>query len=149
MNYNQFESDSQDRRGFINQDSILACVTQEEIFELVFSYQPKEFVYVTSPFRTDKRPGCWFERTTSYTGKLRFIDYGDPRLGKPIDCFDAVRLYYKLPNFYLTLEFVYQQLIQGKREKVLGVSSIVQKFERRYSTLNFDSRAFNMADAKF
>lgn len=145
MNHNQYEDDSI-RRGFINQDSILACVTQEEVFELVFGYQPKEYVYVTSPFRIDKNPGCWFERTTSYTGKLRFVDYGG-QFGKPIDCFDAVKHYFQLPNFYLTLEFVYERLIKGKIE-VKGVF-LSQKQERRYATIQFDSRPFVLQDGRF
>jgi len=148
MKHNLYEDDSQDRTGFISQEAILAYITQEEIFELVFGYQPVEYVYVTSPFRTDNRAGCWFERTTSFTGKLRFVDYGSKQLhNKPLDCFDAVKLYFKLPNFYQTLEFVYERLIKNKI-KTKGVFKL-ESIERKYATLNFDSRAFTFQDAKF
>lgn len=138
---------SEDRRGYINQNTILEYVSQEEVFELVFGYQPKEYVYVTSPFRIDRNPGCWFERTTSFTGKLRFIDYAN-QFGKPIDCFDAVQLYYKLPNFYLTLEFVYDKLIAGK-DKAKGVFNIPKIEDRKTASILFDSRPFSQKDATF
>ena len=34
--------------------------TEEDIFELVFKFKPKEFDYVKSPFRKDDSAGCWF-----------------------------------------------------------------------------------------
>ena len=136
--YNVYTSD--DRRGFINQNTILEYVSQEEIFELVFGYQPKEYVYVTSPFRTDRNAGCWFERTNSHTGKLRFVDFAND-FNKPMDCFDAVQQFYKLPNFYLTLEFVYDRLISG-RSKAKGVFIIPTQEERKTTSILFDSRPF-------
>lgn len=41
MNKNVFTLDNADRRGFINQNVILEYVTEEEIFELVFGFQPE------------------------------------------------------------------------------------------------------------
>ena len=60
--------------GFISKDKILEYVSQEDIFQLVFGYKPIEFEYVTSPFREDTNPGCWFEIDLN-TNKLRFTDY--------------------------------------------------------------------------
>lgn len=146
MKYNVFQSDNIDRRGFINQNTILEYVTQEEVFELVFGYKPSEYNYVTSPFRKDTSPGCWFERASSNSGKLRFIDYGND-VGKPMDCFDAVQTYFKIPNFYLTLEYVYEQLIKGK--SLQGEKRIQKMVEKKEVLINFDSRTFLNKDGKF
>lgn len=147
MNYNVFQSDTIDRRGFINQNTILEYVTQEEIFELVFGYKPEEYVYVTSPFRKDKTPGCWFERTNCNTGKLRFIDYANPQIKRSMDCFDAVQTYFKISNFYLTLEYVYEQLIKGKN--VRAEKRIQPSIIKKDVLINFDSRVFLNKDAKY
>lgn len=146
MKYNIYASDNVDKRGFINQNKILEYVSQEEIFELVFGFRPIEYVYITSPFRIDKRPGCWFERTSSFTGKLRFIDYAST-FGKPMDCFDAVQIYYQLPNFYLTLEFIYDKLI-ANQDRSKGVF-IFKQFEKVDTHISFDSRPFYPKDGLF
>lgn len=104
-------TDNVDERGFISKEDILKYVTEEDIFELVFGFKPVEHEYVTSPFRIDKTAGCWFE-TDMINGKLRFRDFAYGT--KPLDCFDAVQDYYKLPNFYKTLEFIKAKLIDGK-----------------------------------
>lgn len=143
MKYNIYASDNVDKRGFINQNVILEYVSQEEIFELVFKFRPIEYVYVTSPFRIDKKPGCWFERTSSFTGKLRFVDFAGT-FGKPMDCFDAVQVYFKLPNFYLTLEFIYNELIVNQ-DRSKGVS-VFKQFEKKTTSITFDSRQFLSKD---
>ena len=107
--------------GFISKDKILEYVTQADIFQLVFGFQPVEFDYITSPFRIDATPGCWFEIDMN-TGKLRFTDFADNRIIKGvkmrnIDCFDAVMIYFELPNFFKTLEFIKKHLIDGKEIK--------------------------------
>lgn len=147
-NYNVFNSDDLDRRGFIDRNVILDYVSQEEIFQLVFGYLPEEYVYVVSPFRRDKNPGCWFERTSSYSGKLRFVDFAND-FNKPMDCFDAVQKYFQISNFYLTLEFIYERLIKGKNrvaERRIAPSIIPDK--ERVSIL-FDSRKFQNRDADY
>lgn len=146
MNYNVFQSDNVDRRGFINQNTILEYVTQEEIFELVFGFKPVEYIYVTSPFRNDTTPGCWFERTNCDTGKLRFIDYANPQIKRSMDCFDAVQTYFKISNFYLTLEYVYEQLIKGKNVK--AEKRIQPSIIKKEVLINFDSRQFLNKDGK-
>lgn len=114
MNYN---SDDLDTMGFIRKDEILKEVTQEQIFSLVFGFEPQEFFYVTSPFREDTSPGCWFEYFDD--GILRFKDFGNPnRYGRVrmrnIDCFDAIQVKFKLPNFYETLRYIKSQLIDNQ-----------------------------------
>jgi len=111
-------TDHIEESGFISKDKILEYVTQEDIFQLVFGFEPVEFEYVTSPFRQDENPGCWFE-TDFNTGKLRFTDFADTRKIRGvkmlnIDCFDAVMIYYNLPNFYKTLEYIKAVLIDGR-----------------------------------
>ena len=104
--------------GFISKGKILEYVSEKDIFELVFGFKPEEFEYVTSPFREDMSPGCWFEVDLN-TNKLRFTDFADSRIIRGvkmmnIDCFDAVKIYYDLPSFYKTLEFIKAKLIDGK-----------------------------------
>lgn len=94
--------------GYIDKTYILSCFKEEEIFELVFGFQPVEYQYTTSPFRIDNKPGCWFERSLS-SGKLEFIDYADPLFNKQ-DCFSCVKRYFKLSNFYNTLIFIQKSL---------------------------------------
>ena len=62
-------------RGFINKKKILEYVSEEQIFELVFGFEPVECEYVESPFRDDRNPGCWFQYCPS--GKLRFVDFAN------------------------------------------------------------------------
>ena len=139
-----YTSDAQERRGFIDKTKILEYVTEEQIFSLVFGYLPVEFEYVTSPFRKDTSPGSWFERRSD---TLRFIDFASKRKMFP-DCFDAVQIYFKLPNFYRTLEFIYDKLIAGKnlpkREPVLQ-----EQAERKRVQLYIQARKFLPKDGDF
>ena len=110
MEQYKYSSDNVNRRGFISKQSILALVSQEDIFKLVFKYAPKELEYVTSPLRQDEDPGCWF--SYHINGTLYFIDFGNTRTHS--DCFNVVQDFFGIPNFYLTLEYIYNHLIQGK-----------------------------------
>ena len=104
-------------KGFIDKNDILKYVSEEDIFELVFKFKPKEFDYVTSPFRKDSDAGCWFQYYPS--GKLKFTDFGSQvyirgRKMINIDCFDAVQIFFNLTNLYQTLAFIKKHLIDGK-----------------------------------
>ena len=152
MSQFQYSSDKIDRRGFISKETLLQYVTQEEIFNLVFGTQPKEFDYVVSPLRKDRTAGCWFE----YHGeKLRFIDFGNSGTYKGIklsnmDCFDMVQVYFKIPNFYLTLEFIFNSLVKGKKlEAPIIVKQEIVKEEKPKVKLLIESRPFNLADQNF
>lgn len=141
-----FINDNLDRRGFISRETILEYVSEEEIFELVFGYLPEEHVYVTSPLRVDNGPGCFFERSSSYSGKLRFVDFAND-FGKPMDCFDAVQQYFKIPNFYLTLEFIFERLIKGTNKSAeRRIMPHINKSKKR-TVILFDTRPFQMRDA--
>lgn len=101
-------SDNIEVVGYIDKNYILSCFREEEIFKLVFGFEPVEYQYTTSPFRMDNNPGCWFERSL-HSNKLEFIDYADPLFNKQ-DCFSCVKRFFKLPNFYSTLVFIQKSL---------------------------------------
>lgn len=146
MSLFQYNSDKLDRRGFISKESILSLVTQEDIFELVFKFKPVEFEYVTSPLRNDDVPGCWFSLHDN--GILYFVDFGNSRTHS--DCFNIVQDYFKFPNFYLTLEFIYNSLIRGKTElKPIEAKKEVQKEAKKKVKLLIEARPFEGRDALF
>ena len=121
------KTDDFDEMGYINKDFVLEQVSQEEIFALVFGFEPIEFEYTTSPFRrsdnpeeNDNHPGCWFEY---YEDVLRFKDYADPRnYGRiklrNMDCFDTVQVFFRLPNFYETLRFIKAKLLDNREYEI-------------------------------
>lgn len=145
-------TDKLEVKGFINKDDILKYVTEEQIFELVFGFQPKEYDYVVSPFREDNNPGCWFNYSSN--GKLRLSDFGNTgSYGKiklnNIDCFDAVQVYFKLPNLYQTLLFIRKHLIFGKNlPEMEHTTLLVNNKKKRDVQINFDARLFNNNDGK-
>lgn len=145
-------TDKIEQRGFIKVKDILEYVTEKDIFQLVFGFKPKELVYVTSPFRVDKNPGCWFE-TDLRTGTLRFVDFGNSQTYRgirmtSIDCFDAVKIHYNLPNFFSTLEFIKRHLIDGKGitnrikvyKKTVGIKRTKEKAKIYIKTRQYESR---------
>ena len=142
--------------GFISKNKILEYVSQADIFQLVFGFKPIEFEYVTSPFREDTNPGCWFEIDLN-TNKLRFTDFADTRVIKGvkmsnIDCFDAVRVYYGLPNFYKALEFIKAKLIDGRDIKHDIVHKIYIKPKKRVKKkvkILMNTRDFYLIDRNY
>jgi len=146
MSLYQYSSDNLHRRGFISKEGLLSLVSQEEIFELVFNFKPREFEYVTSPLRKDNDPGCWFSYHTN--GLLYFIDFGNSRTHS--DCFNIVQDYFKIPNFYLTLDFIYNNLIQGKKAREpLQIREESIKQEKKKVKLLIEARQFNPNDGHF
>lgn len=141
-------------RGYINKEKILECVTEEEIFKLVFRYEPMEHVYVTSPFRLDESPGCWFS-TDPATGKLRFVDFGNSDVidgihMSNIDCFDAVQIYFGLRNFYQTMEFIKEKLIDGRDiEHSIRVIQSKKEKAKKDVEINIDVKAFDNRDVRY
>ena len=129
--------------GYISPSEILQFVTEEEVYELVFGFKPKEYDYVKAPYREDEEAGCWFEYGTK--GKLLFKDwaYG----GRPLDCFDLVRLHFNLPNFYRSLDYVKKVLIQGKKittkeahKRKAPAKKKIKGLDIKFQTRNFDVR---------
>jgi hypothetical protein len=145
-----FDKNDEQIKGFIDKNDILKYVSEEDIFELVFKFKPKEFDYVTSPFRKDSDAGCWFQYYPS--GKLKFIDFGSQvymrgRKMINIDCFDAVQIYFNLPNYYQTLKFIKKHLIDGKELPEHDVN-ITQR-EKRELVILFDVREFESRDGHY
>lgn len=146
------KQDNIEKRGFIDKENILKYVSEEDIFELVFKFKPKEYDYVTSPFRQDDNAGCWFEYSTS--GKLKFKDFGSQIFirGKKminIDCFDAVQIYFNLPNLYKTILFIKKHLIDGKELPERKDVNIQVERQKREVKIQFEARDFDERDAKF
>ena len=142
--------DNIEKRGFIDKEDILKYVSEEDIFEMVFNFKPKEYDYVTSPFRQDDNAGCWFEYST--TGKLKFKDFGSQIFirGKKminIDCFDAVQVYYNLPNLYKTILFIKKHLIDGKELPERKNVDIQVERQKKEVKIQFEARDFDERDA--
>jgi hypothetical protein len=90
-------------RVFISKEEILMRVTQEEIIKDVFGFLPREHRYVSSPFRKDKTPDCYFEW---YKGLFYFIDWAEPIHKKHHrDCFNVIQDWYGV-SFYKALEII-------------------------------------------
>lgn len=142
-------------RGYISKEDVLDYVTEEDIFCLVFGFKPIEYEYVTSPFREDNNPGCWFERSPK--GDLRFVDFANPNTIRGIrmnniDCFSAVQIYYNFANFYQTLEYIKGRLIDGKnlvRNHLSTEKSEIILPNKEKTKILFKSRDFNSADKDF
>lgn len=138
-------------RGFINKQQILEYVSEAEIFSLVFGFVPIEYRYVTSPFREDSNPGCWFH-TDAASGKLRFVDFANEQTinginMNNIDCFDAVQVYFKLSNFYKVLDFIKTNLIEGKgiKHKI----KVIKAKPKKQVLIHIDPRDFDSRDRRF
>lgn len=148
-------NDDLEEKGFISVQDIFRYVDEESIYEMVFGFRPTELEYVESPFREDDNPGCWFEYGTD--GKLRFVDFADNRIingvkMNNIDCFDAVKVYFNLPNFYKTLEFIWNHLIEGKDldAQALERSKVIKrKTEKKEVQILFETRFFDKRDEAF
>lgn len=139
--------------GYINKEDILNYINEEDIFSLVFGFVPEEHQYVCSPFREDHNPNCWFEYAPD--GRLRFVDFANPNIIGGIkmcniDCFSAVKIYFKLPNFYQVLEFIQDNLIKGKTiERKPAEKQKIELIHKDGSKILFKSRAFNEYDKRF
>jgi 5S rRNA maturation endonuclease (ribonuclease M5) len=117
MSYNISNQDNV----YLDKNLILSIFTQEQIFSLVFD-EIVLYRYITSPFREDSSPGCWFEY---YNDKLYFTDFGSG--GRPnLDCFDVVQKYFNLRTFKDVLNFILdnKNVIQEKNLAPLPQSEI-------------------------
>lgn len=145
MDLSQNFTDKVERKGYISKESILKTISQEEIFKLVFGFIPKEFEYVVSPLRSDSTPGAWFYYHVN--GVLYFVDFGNTPTHR--DCFSMVQTYFKIPNFYLTLEYIVNTLIKGKELKVVQevVKTVIT--EKPKVKILTEARPFNILDKNF
>lgn len=137
--------------GFIDKKFILSYVTQEEIFSLVFKFLPEEFEYVTSPFREDNNPNCFFQ----YLGDnvLYFRDFANCKIVNGVrmshlDCFNAVMFYFKLPNFYSALVYIYNSLIQDQNRQKITLEERPQIKKDKFLIYPF-YRSFDIRDKEY
>ena len=141
--FNNFEDDNIPRSGFMDKNEILSYVSEQDIYELVFGFKPEEFDKVCSPLRVDFNPGAYFERTPT-DNRLFFIDWGDPKKSLH-DCFDVVQRYFNLPNFYQTLSFVKEYLIDGRKLAKRDLISHTPKKPKK-TDISFQTRAYLLTD---
>jgi hypothetical protein len=140
--YNQ---DNIQRKEYINSEEVLKKVSQEKIFEHIFGYEPKEYEFVTSPFRKDKRPGCWFYYTEN--GTLRFADFANTsvingiRL-KNIDCIDSVRIKHGL-NYVQALKYVLENIVETISVKKPLIQKNKEEVELHIMPRNFKKEDIN------
>lgn len=143
------------RIGFIDVETILSYVTEEEVFELVFGELPEELEYVTSPFREDSHPSCWFEVNPD-NGELRFCDFANYQTIKGvrmnnIGCFDAVMVHFNIRNFYETLKYVKARLITGRNLYRMTIQEKIKlkPRNRREVIIKPVKREFEQRDARY
>lgn len=140
-------------REYMSKETILKYVTEADIFELVFDYKPEEFDYVTSPFREDLNPDCWFENSGP-NGSLRFKDFADSRTirgvkMRNISCFDAVMIFYSL-SFTDTIKFIVSKLIYGNElEPKKGLITQSKTSIKKETEIVIEARQFILSDKKF
>lgn len=118
--------------------------TQEGIFSIVFGYEPVTNVYVTSPFRRDNNPGCWFEW---YGDKLIFKDFAEKREKRARDCFQAVRDFFSLSDLGAVSEYI----VRNYDSEIAPISFERHKDSVRKSekTIEFRAKLFNEQDRLF
>lgn len=138
----KYESDDANKGTYTTVEDILRFTTQEQIFEFAFGFKIDFNEVYTSPFRKDKSPGCYFDW---YNNRLFFIDFATERVIdkiwlKRVDCFAAVQILHKLPNFIATLKYIHGKLClsekpklgKEKQTKVIINKSVIIPFKRNF-----------------
>lgn len=147
-----YTSDDNSTRGFIDLREVLNKYRQEQIFSLVFGFEPEEGIKVTSPFREDEIANCWFEW---YDGKLRFIDFANNSMKQGIrmnniDCFNAVMLHFGLPDLYQTIQFIESKLKGYESSKLTPIISKTPDGSKKITKLLVTPREdFTKKDLEF
>lgn len=141
---------------YIDKDELLKIVSQEEIFSLVFGFLPEEMQYCVSPFREDNTPNCFFSYSPGTT-KLTFTDfansgiYGRIRLSN-LDCFAAVQVFFRIPSFLKTLEFLWDHFVSEGNvqypDKVVQPEVKTTSKKRKLNSLFVSPRNFNSTGDK-
>lgn len=151
--YNSINDEDFKVKQNIDTNYILKYLTQEEIYELVFNFKPKEYEYVCSPFRKDNNPNCYF--SYSLKGELRFTDFGNSDVIykinlNNINCFNAVQLYYKIENLYEACLFIKEKLIDNSftKKELLIKSKKIDKLKQE-TIIHIEPRLFNNKDKQF
>jgi hypothetical protein len=147
---NIFQVDESDLT--ISVSEILQFTDEESIFELVFGFRPSIGEKVTSPFREDNNPNCWFE--TSPHGDLRFIDFGNPEVINGVkmfnmNCFNAIKVYYQLDTFQQTLSFINKAIRENKISSIKFTKKKIIPIQKGETKITFRPREFNQHDKNF
>ena len=145
-----YKSDIPSIKGYISKNTVLQYYSEAKIFSLVFGFEPEIHEYVISPFREDNNPSCWFSIAPS--GSLRFVDFANKNTVygikmSNIDCFDAIQVFFKIPNFYLVLRFILNNL-KGF-EKDISLNQNIKKSTKERVEMFFQGRNFVEKDAAF
>ena len=133
---------------YVSEQDILKRVSQARIFELVFDFLPVEDVFITSPFREDNSPGCYF--SSDNQGKLFFVDYGDPNRIKR-DCITAVKDFYEL-SYSETLEFINSKLKVTsliENPSLVAYQSLLHPKPKRKSSIMTTIKNFTVLDLEY
>lgn len=144
-NFNQFQDDNIEVKSYIDKKTILQYVSEEQLFEHVLGFIPKEYDYICSPLRVDNNPGAYFQRGL-HSNKLLFVDYADS-FCNTYDCFAFIQRYYNLSGFFETLQFIQHHIIEKNNlEKThINLSSKVEN-QRKSAELIIETRPFNRTD---
>lgn len=145
MNYSSLE------RGFIDAEKLKEEIGQGAVFSLVFGEIPVIGKKYRSPFRTDNNPSCYFE--IDYNNNLRFVDFANSDIINGIkmtniSCFDAVRVYYRISNFYLTLRYI-KTLYLSNKLKANHINYSNQVISKEKTIITTTKRPFNQTDKEY
>lgn len=148
-NIYRFQTDKIEIKSFIARDAIFQYVTEEQIFSHVLGFEPKEFDYICSPLREDNNPGAFFQRGL-HSNRLLFMDYADP-FQVCYDCFDFIKRYYNLPDFYSALKFVKEVIIDGKgyTKTLSKVNKLPSRTVKKPVEIHIEARPFVKSDGTF
>lgn len=148
-NIYNFQTDNIEVKSFIDKKTIFKYITEEQIFAYILGFEPKEFDYICSPLREDRNPGAFFQRGL-HSNRLLFMDYADPSK-VCYDCFDFIKKYFNLPDFYSALKFVKENIIERKgfTEPIKKIEKEAPKPVKRETLLNIEARPFNATDGVF
>jgi len=134
---------------YISEKDILNIFSQEQIFELVFSFKPIIGLKVTSPIREDNNPDCFFRY---YNGILYFIDFGSQLfIGNKVkiafNCFELVQYAFNLNSRFQTLLFIKNKLNNTQLEIFFPAKSSSK--DTKPTSIFIEPRPFDVRDKNF
>jgi hypothetical protein len=103
-----------DEKYFIDKNKILEKYHEAEIFSIIFGTTVETGLKYKSPFRDDENPNCFFEYDKN--NRLIFYDYA---AGINYDCFQAIKIYFTIPNFYQVLALIRDNMLDIKEKNIL------------------------------
>ena len=128
---------------YINKIEVLESFSETEIFKLVFNEIPVIGKKYLSPFRVDNNPSCEFNY---FNNKLYFSDFA---YNINYDCFEAIKIYFKLDNFYEVLKFLKQERKSHTIEKNSPIQLIKKQIKKTPKLYINPRESFNMNDKRF